>query len=87
VFALFFWFLGHFGQELRFLAEKTGAGAAAAAKVVIALLPNLQILNVRDMIEIPGLTAAPFVHGAAYALLYTGACLALSAALFSRKEF
>jgi ABC-type transport system involved in multi-copper enzyme maturation permease subunit len=88
VFTAFFWVLGHFGPELRFLAEKAGSAAAQiSVKVVLFLLPNLQVLNARDLFEIPGFPMAQLAHGALYALLYTGAAVALSTALFSRKEF
>ncbi len=87
VFAVSFWVLGHFGGEIRFMAEKSGSLAKVLAEIFCALLPNLSLLNARDMIDLPGFGWAPLLHGAGYALLYTLACLALSSALFSKKEF
>lgn len=87
VFSILFWVLGHFREEIRYLAEKSGQGAKLLADVFCAFLPNLSLLNARDVIELPGFGVTPLVHGATYALLYTLACLALSSALFSRKEF
>ncbi len=88
VFSLFFWVLGHFGAELRFLTERTGRAAASAAiRLLLWVLPNLSLLNPRDALEVPGFNLAPLVWSAGYAALYTATCLALSIALFSRKEF
>jgi Cu-processing system permease protein len=87
VFSILFWVLGHFGSEIRYLAEKSGKTAKVMAEGLCAVLPNLNLLNARDAIELPGFGVGPLMHGAAYAALYTLACLALSSALFSRKEF
>lgn len=87
VFSVLFWVLGHFGSEIRFMAEKSGHLAKIMAEILCAVLPNLSLLNARDLIEMPGFGAAPIVQGAGYAVLYTLACLALSSALFSKKEF
>jgi ABC-type transport system involved in multi-copper enzyme maturation permease subunit len=87
VFSILFWVLGHFGSEIRFMAEKSGKTATLLAKGLSVLLPNLSMLNARDLIEMPGFAVGPLLHGALYAGLYTLACLSLSAALFSKKEF
>jgi Cu-processing system permease protein len=87
VFTFFFWVLGHFGSELRFLAEKSGAAAAAGLKAFLLVTPNLQALNYRDVFEVPGVTASGMAWALGYALVYSAACYFLSLALFSRKEF
>lgn len=87
VFSILFWVLGHFGSEIRFMAEKSGKIAQIFAAGLCAVLPNLSLLNARDVIELPGFGVEPLVHGALYAFLYTLACLGFSAALFSKKEF
>ncbi len=87
VFSILFWVLGHFREEIRYLAEKSGHGAKILADILCGFLPNLSLLNARDVIELPGFAMAPLLHGAAYAFFYTFACLALSSALFSKKEF
>ncbi len=88
VFSLFFWVLGHFGEEIRFLAKKSGQPLALAlVKGLLWVLPNLTLLNFRDHIEIPGFPLSTIFSAALYAVLYTGAALALSIGLFSRKEF
>lgn len=87
VFSISFWVLGHFGSEIRYMAEKSGSFAKVLAEVLCSLLPNLSLLNGRDLIEMPGFGWSPLAHGAGYAILYTSACLALSSALFSKKEF
>lgn len=88
VFTFFFWLLGHFGPELRFLSEKAGnVLTAAGGRVFLFVLPNLQVLNYRDVFHAPGVEAGQFAWAAGYALLYAAAALLLSLALFSRKEF
>lgn len=89
IFTLFFWLLGHFGAELDFLARKAPSAAAGAGlKFFMFFVPRLDMLNFRDLLEMPGVAVGPLLaRGAAYAALYTGACLVLSLTLFSRKEF
>jgi ABC-type transport system involved in multi-copper enzyme maturation permease subunit len=87
VFSMFFWVLGHFGGEIQYLASKSGPVAQFLAKGLGILLPKLSLLNARDVMDVPGFGAGPLLWGAAYAVLYTLACLALSSALFSKKEF
>lgn len=89
IFTLFFWLLGHFGTELEFLARKaTNAAAGLGLKFFMFFVPRLDLLNFRDLLEMPDVAAgALLLRGAAYALLYAGACLTLSLTLFSRKEF
>jgi ABC-type transport system involved in multi-copper enzyme maturation permease subunit len=85
VFTFFFWVLGHFGRELRFLAEKSGGAAEAGLKALLLLVPDLARLNYRDFLHAPD--AGGFASAALYAVVYSAACFCLSAALFSRKEF
>jgi ABC-type transport system involved in multi-copper enzyme maturation permease subunit len=88
VFTFFFWVLGHFGPELRFLAGKSeNVAAALGMRLFLFVTPNLQFLNYRDVFEVPGFSAASLAPGIGYALLYSAACYFLSLALFSRKEF
>lgn len=87
IFAVFFWCLGHFTKEIIFLAGKSSAAAGLFAKGFVWLLPNLSLLNLRDHFDVPGAPMADMGGAVVYALLYTAACLVLSAALFSRKEF
>jgi ABC-type transport system involved in multi-copper enzyme maturation permease subunit len=88
VFTLFFWILGHFGPELRFLMEKSQSGAASiGGKFILLITPNLEVLNYRDFFHVPGFSWEQGIGVLAYAFLYTSACLCLSLALFARKEF
>lgn len=87
VFTLFFWVLGHFGQEIRFLAKKSGPAAAALSEGLLWVLPNLSLLNLRDTLGLPTASVGQIPWAAAYALLYTAAALALASAFFARKEF
>jgi ABC-type transport system involved in multi-copper enzyme maturation permease subunit len=87
VFTFFFWVLGHFGSELRFLTEKSGEAAGWVVRGFMVLVPNLQALNYKDVFHTADVSPTALAGPAAYALLYASACLCLSAALFSRKEF
>jgi ABC-type transport system involved in multi-copper enzyme maturation permease subunit len=87
VFSLLFWVMGHFGPELKFMAEKSGGATVALAGVVQAVIPNLTILNLRDVLEVSWSAPWPIARAGAYAALYTAACLALASGFFSRKEF
>jgi len=88
VFTFFFWILGHFGPELKFLMEKSASPATALlVKGVLFLVPNFQLLNYRDVFHVTGAGFAHAGAAAGYAFFYTAACLALSVALFSKKEF
>lgn len=87
VFSILLWVLGHFVSEIRFMAEKADGAAIPFAAVFCAILPDMTLLNARDMLDYPGFSAGVLGHGFLYAGLYTLACLALSSALFSRKEF
>ncbi len=87
IFAAFFWCLGHFTEEILFLAGKSGSAATLAAKGFVWLLPNLTLLNLKDHFDVPGVPLADVGGAVAYGLLYAAACLILGSAIFSRKEF
>jgi ABC-type transport system involved in multi-copper enzyme maturation permease subunit len=86
-FTLFFWVLGHFSQEIRFLAEKSGKAAViAVCDVFYYLAPNFHILNLRDFPASSGTGRWLWAAGG-YGFCYAAAALALSAWIFRRKEF
>jgi hypothetical protein len=87
VFTLFFWILGHFGEEIRFLTKKSNALLAQITQGILWILPNLSLLNLRDTLDVPGTAATQIFWATGYAVLYTAAALTLAAAFFSRKEF
>jgi ABC-type transport system involved in multi-copper enzyme maturation permease subunit len=88
VFTLFFWILGHFGPELSYLVKKSdNALTSGVVRGVMFLMPNFQFLNYRDVFHVPGFSIGNELWGFGYAALYAAACLALSLALFLKKEF
>lgn len=89
VFTFFFWLLGHFGPELRHLAAQSdNALTGFLVKAVLFLTPNFAWFTARDIFHVPGVSLpGDIAMSLGYALLYTCACLLLSTALFSRKEF
>lgn len=84
----FFWVLGHFSEELRYLAKKAGSPALAAlVKGVYYVVPNFAYLNVKDHLGREGMMGAWLSGAALYAMAYTTACLTLALLLFRRREF
>ncbi|OGR57815.1 MAG: hypothetical protein A2X36_01500 [Elusimicrobia bacterium GWA2_69_24] len=82
------WTLGHFMAEIRFLAARAEGAASGLLYPVIALLPDLGLLNYRDRFHAAAnLTPDPLYLGVCYALAYSAACLALAVVLFRRREF
>lgn len=87
-FTFFFWVMGHFSSEMRFLASKS---ANPAIRLLFDLFyyfaPNFQVMNLRDL-PATALTGAQWIWPAlGYGLTYTIACLAVTVLLFRRKEF
>jgi ABC-type transport system involved in multi-copper enzyme maturation permease subunit len=88
VFTLFIYALGHFGAEIKFLAQKSsGTTLLVLVKGLLFLIPDLTALNYKDALH-AGLPAlGGLAGGLGYAVLYSTALLAAGVALFSRKEF
>jgi ABC-type transport system involved in multi-copper enzyme maturation permease subunit len=87
-FSLFFWALGHFSAEMRFLADRSGSAFMKTALTAFShAAPDFGHFNYRDLWH----GAAPGGDWAAwaalYALAYCAACLALAAQVFEQKEF
>lgn len=88
IFSSLVWVLGHFGPELRYLAHQTPSPVVKIGAALMGFfVPRLELLNYRDVFEVPSLSLHGGITSAAYGLLYTAACLCLSLALFRRKEF
>jgi hypothetical protein len=87
-FSMFFWILGHFSAEMRFIADKSGSAAMRAALIAFSrAAPDFAHLDYRDAFA-SGLPGARWAAAAAlYVLAYCAACLALSVQLFEQKEF
>lgn len=87
-FSVFFWVLGHFSGEIRFVAEKSGNSLLRAALLAFSrAAPDFAHFNYRDAWHagVPG--PAWIAAAALYALGYCAACFALSAQVFEQKEF
>ncbi len=87
-FALFFWALGHFSSEMRFLADRSGSAFLKTALVAFShAAPDFARLNYRDFWHQSAASADWLMWATIYALVYVIACLALSVQLFEQKEF
>ncbi len=87
-FAVFFWMLGHFSSEMRFLADRSGSSILKTAIIAFShAAPDFARFNYRDMWHQPSPGGDWLLWAALYAFAYTGACLALSVQLFEQKEF
>jgi ABC-type transport system involved in multi-copper enzyme maturation permease subunit len=88
VFTVFVWLLGHFTEELEFLAHRTSSPFSGfGLKAVLVVIPRLSLFNVRDVIDTAPLAWGPLLWAAAYSALYIGAALSLAQFLFAKKEF
>lgn len=88
-FTLFLWVLGHFSEELRFLAQKSANPLFQAAIWCFCnLAPNFSYFNYRDFwLASRQPPWAWFASLAAYAFCYSGVCLWISTFLISKSEF
>lgn len=87
-FAVFFWMLGHFSSEMRFLADRSGSAFLKTALVAFShAAPDFAHFNYRDFWHQAAPPADWLIWAGVYALAYTAACLALSVQLFEQKEF
>lgn len=87
-FAGFFWMLGHFSSEMRFLADRSASVFLKTAIVAFShVAPDFAHFNYRDFWHQPAPDAAWLIWAGLYALAYCGACLALAVQIFEQKEF
>ncbi|MGB8932834.1 MAG: ABC transporter permease subunit [Anaeromyxobacteraceae bacterium] len=78
---------GHLASDLVRYWEKQGAAAAWMGKVLYALVPNLEALNFKEaMVYKDALSASTLALAFGYGLLYTVAMVALSAAVFGKRD-
>jgi len=87
-FSVFFWILGHFTAEMRFVAEKSGNALLSTALLAFSYVaPDFAHFNYRDAWH-AGMPSPAWIAAAAlYAIGYSTACLALAAQVFEQKEF
>lgn len=87
-FSVFFWILGHFTAEMRFVAEKSGNSLLRTGILIFShVAPDFARLNYRDAWHAGPPPAAWMGAAALYALGYCAACLALATQVFEQKEF
>ena len=87
-FSVFFWILGHFTAEMRFVAEKSGNALLRTALLGFSnAAPDFTRLNYRDAWHAGAPSPAWVAAAALYALGYCAACLALATQVFEQREF
>lgn len=79
------WMLGHFAPETVFMAAQAG-GEGSPLEFLARLIPNFQLFNFRDALDVRGAAAPPFLALAYAAAWWTGA-YGFAWALLRRKEF
>jgi len=78
---------GHVSVDVLRYWVKAGGGVAALGKVVYAFLPNLQALDLKEAMVYKDAVQLSFAWtGLGYGLLYAAGVVALSAAVFSRRD-
>ncbi|MDD2773807.1 MAG: ABC transporter permease subunit [Elusimicrobiales bacterium] len=82
-----FWTLGHFTQELRFISSRLSPAAALLSKLLIWIIPDMGLLNLRDAYAAASAAAPAWGMIIGYSAVYSLVCLALASFIFSRKEF
>lgn len=87
-FTFFFWIMGHFSSEMRYLAHRTSRPMVSFLfHAFYYLAPNFQIMNLRDLPSASQAGTGWLWPAAGYGLCYTVSCLALVILLFRKKEF
>lgn len=89
LFTVTFYVIGHLSWGLLLLAEKIEGGAGrAVCRVLYAILPNLEALNVKGLaVHGAPIPAAEILYGAVYGVSYTALVLALAVIVFRRRDF
>jgi ABC-type transport system involved in multi-copper enzyme maturation permease subunit len=87
-FTLSLFLIGHLLSDLRFFADRSKSEAARmAARAFYALLPDLELLNLKSQAANQLPVAGSFVwHAAGYGAAYAAALLALATFIFSRRD-
>lgn len=87
-FSVFFWILGHFSSEMRFLAERSGNAALKTSITAFShAAPDFAHFNFRDHWHGAQAGDAWLLWAGVYVAGYCAACLALSVQIFEQKEF
>lgn len=87
-FATFFWILGHFSAEIRYVADKSGSPPIRAALVAFSYVaPDFAHFDYKNAWHMGPPSPAWLGWGFLYALAYGAACFALAAQVFEQKEF
>lgn len=89
IFSVFFWILGHFALELRFLSNEVQNGTLKTLfKGIYLLIPHFEYLNARDLWVLFSEKFARYVvKGTGYTAAYTLSLLLLALLVFRKKEF
>ncbi len=88
-FSFLVWIIGHFSSELKIMAEKV---SAPFAKIMLYLIyymvPNFQILNLKDKLYIPeGMPMDVVSMVLTYGVIYAAIVLIIGTMVFAKKEF
>ena len=78
---------GHLSVDMIRYWAKEGEGSAVMGKAIYAVLPNLQALDLKEAMVYKDAVQASFAWtGLGYGLLYATGVVALTAALFARRD-
>jgi len=87
-FTVFFWILGHFSQEINFLANRSkGVATKVVGKMIYYAVPNMQYFNLKDFWDVPNFLGRWVAVSFIYGIFYTAFCMLLCLWLMRYKEF
>lgn len=88
IFSISIFIVGHLAGDLASMAEKLTGGTRAAVQVIGAVVPNLDLMNLKTQAANQLPVAPGFVaYAAGYGLLYAVLAVALASFIFQRRDF
>ncbi len=87
-FTIFFWILGHFSEEIRFIVSRThDLVTRLVGTIVYYGIPNMQYFNFRDFWDVPHFVGNWIFVSVGYGVVYTLFFFLLTLWLFKYREF
>ncbi|MGM0567932.1 MAG: ABC transporter permease [Elusimicrobiota bacterium] len=82
----FLWALGHFSNELKYLASETSGALSFIVDFTYLIAPNFSRLNYKDIFHAAEFDFYTLLNSFAYSSFYSAAILTLAVIIFRKKE-